>query len=314
MKPIKILIVEDEPILALDLATKLKKLGYEIIDIFSAGETAVNLVTQITPDLIFMDIKLKGAIDGIETATQILQIKDIPIVYLTGSADEETVERAESTGCYGYMIKPCKEIELHATIRIVLKKHQEFTKAKISQYNTFSSSSYNLVTQLPNRLFLQEKFTQTLQRQHINQRLSIVSEQSSSNTYNPSLWSRKTILLGNHKNSFNEGNQNLPYSDLKSQDTELNDFQIAAVIYLNVDRFYRINNNLGHDYGNSLLKQIAQRLKTILSDEVLIAHLNADEFALVFFTIENRQQILHLIERVNQQFYQPFCSIEEKFF
>ncbi|MGK7938420.1 MAG: EAL domain-containing protein [Xenococcaceae cyanobacterium] len=260
MEQIKILIVEDEPVLALDLASKLRKLDYEIIDIVSTGEVAINLVQQTEPDLIFMDIKLKGAIDGIETATQILQLGDIPIIYLTACADEETVERAEHTGCYGYMIKPCKQIELSANIKIVLKKHQELAQAKISisksnqsRSVTAQESSYNLITQLPNRLDLQAKFTQ-----------------------------------------------------ISSQYTKLNDFRTAAIIYLNVDRFYRINNNLGHEYGNLLLQQIAQRLQTLLRDDVLIAHLNADEFALVFLAIENRQQILGQISQVIQQFNQPF--------
>ncbi len=268
MEQIKILIVEDEPVLALDLASKLRKLDYEIIDIVSTGEVAINLVQQTEPDLIFMDIKLKGAIDGIETATQILQLGDIPIIYLTACADEETVERAEHTGCYGYMIKPCKQIELSANIKIVLKKHQELAQAKISisKSNQFRSvtaqeSSYNLITQLPNRLDLQAKFTQ-----------------------------------------------------ISSQYTKLNDFKTAAIIYLNVDRFYRINNNLGHEYGNLLLQQIAQRLQTLLRDDVLIAHVNADEFALVFLAIENRQQILGQISRVIQQFNQPFWLAQREIF
>ena len=269
MEQIKILIVEDEPVLALDLANKLRKLGYEVIDVVSTGELAVDLVKQVQPDLIFMDIKLKGAMDGIETAAQILQTKDIPIVYLTGFVDEETVERAEHTGCYGYMIKPCKEIELHATIKIVLKKHQELVKAKILRSAVSPKSNYNLVTKLPNRISLQEKFTQTLQIQN---------------------------------------------ADLNSHYTDLNGFKIAAILYLNIDRFYRINNSLGHEYGNILLHQIAQRLQTILSDEVLIAHLNADEFALVFFEVENRPQILRSIDLVTQQFDRPFLLDRREIF
>ena len=268
MEQIKILIVEDEPVLALDLASKLRKLDYEIIDIVSRGEVAINLVQQTQPDLIFMDIKLKGAIDGIETATQILQIKDIPIIYLTACADEETVERAEHTGCYGYMIKPCKQIELSVNIKIVLKKHKELAKAKISVSKSNKSrsvaaqeSNYNLITQLPNRLDLQAKFTQ-----------------------------------------------------INSRYTKLNDFKTAAIIYLNVDRFYRINNNLGHEYGNLLLQQIAQRLQAILRDDVLIAHLNADEFALVFLAIENRQQIVGHISQITQQFNQPFWLDQREIF
>ena len=270
MERIKILIVEDEPVLALDLATKLRKLGYEVIDIVAHGEVAINLVRQTQPDLIFMDIKLKGAIDGIETATQILQIDDIPIVYLTGYADEDTVERAGQTGCYGYMLKPCQEIELYATIKIVLKKHQELAKAKISsldksQQTVASQSNYNPITQLPNRLFLQAHFTQTLQKCELD----------------------------------------------KGQQTN---FPNIAIVYLNIDRFNRVNNNLGHEYGNSLLKQIAQRLQKVLNDKVFIAHLSADEFVLVFFSIDNRQAIFRQIDTVTQQFNQPFILNQREIF
>ena len=315
MEQIKILIVEDEPILALDLANKLRKLGYEIIDIVSTGEVAVNLVKRVQPDLIFMDIKLKGAMDGIETTTQILQLKDIPIVYLTGFVDEETVERAERTGCYGYMIKPCKEIELYATIRIVLKKHRELAKAKISlssKYRSVASkeSNYNLVTQLPNRLSLQKKFTQTLQKQNVDEQLPTVLEESSvgklTDIYESGLFGSETVQIDNH-NDIHKVNKNL-------QCPGLNGFKIAAIIYVNVDRFYRINNKLGHEYGNILLRQIAQRLHTILSDKVLIAHLNADEFALVFLAIENRQQILRSIDLVTQQFDRPFLLNQREIF
>lgn len=286
MKQIKILIVEDEPIMALDLATKLRKLECEIIEIVSTGEVAVNLVKQIKPDLIFMDIKLKGAMDGIETATQILHITDVPIVYLTGYVDEATVERAENTSCYGYMIKPCKEIELYATIKIVLKKHRELALAKASLCNQSSSvvlessSHYNLITQLPDRLSLQEKFTKTLQKQ--------------------------SLIQGD--------NQSLRDSAINSQYSKLNEFNIAAIVYLNIDRFYRINSNLGHEYGNLLLQQIAQRLQATLSEEVLIAHLNTDEFALVFFEVEHRQNIVDSINQVTQQFNQPFLLNQQEVF
>ena len=270
MEQIKILIVEDEPILALDLANKLKRLGYEVTDLVSNGEVAINAVKQTHPDLIFMDIKLKGAMDGIETATYILQIKDIPIIYLTGYADEEMVERAGQTGCYGYMLKPCREIELYATIKIVLQKHQELAKVRRSLYDNFAlvasnQSNYNLVTQLPNRLSLQKKFTQALQQDNIDK-------------------------------------------------NQLESFQSAAIVYLNIDRFNRVNNNLGPEYGNLLLQQVAQRLENVLSDEVLIAHLNADEFALVFFSIENRQQILLKLEPVIEQFNHPFVLNQREIF
>jgi signal transduction histidine kinase len=124
-KAIKILIVEDELLIAKNLSYKLEKLGYEIADIVSCGADAIQRAIEMKPNLILMDIVIKGDIDGIETAAIIHQKLDIPIIYTTAYADDETLERAENTGSYGYLLKPFKERELHATIKIALSKHQE---------------------------------------------------------------------------------------------------------------------------------------------------------------------------------------------
>ena len=124
-KAIKILIVEDELLIAKNLSHKLQKLGYEIADIVSCGADAIQRAGEIKPDLILMDIVIKGDLDGIETAAIINQVFDIPIIYTTAYADDETLQRAENTGSYGYLLKPFKEREVHATIKMALSKHQE---------------------------------------------------------------------------------------------------------------------------------------------------------------------------------------------
>ena len=124
-KVIKILIVEDELLIAKNLSQKLEKLGYEIADIVSCGADAIERAGEMKPDLILMDIVIKGDIDGIATAAIIHEKLDIPIIYTTAYADDETLQRAENTGSYGYLLKPFKERELHATIKIALSKHQE---------------------------------------------------------------------------------------------------------------------------------------------------------------------------------------------
>lgn len=128
----RILIVEDELLIAKSLSKKLNKLGYAVVDIVSSGEAVLNRLTEITPDLILMDIAIKGNLDGIETAAKIRQTHDIPVVYVTAYADDKTLERAEVTGSYGYILKPYKERELHATIKMVLSKHKEAVKLRQS--------------------------------------------------------------------------------------------------------------------------------------------------------------------------------------
>jgi signal transduction histidine kinase len=130
MNAIKILIVEDELLIAKNLARKLEKLGYEIVDIASSGNRAIQNAISMQPNLILMDIAIKGDIDGIETAAKIYQQLDLPIIYTTAYADDNTIQRAEETGSYGYLIKPFQDRDLHATIKMALSKHREATTFK----------------------------------------------------------------------------------------------------------------------------------------------------------------------------------------
>ncbi|NEP59876.1 MAG: hybrid sensor histidine kinase/response regulator [Symploca sp. SIO2G7] len=132
MSDTKILIVEDELLIAKGLSRKLTKLGYTVIDIVSSGDKAIQRATEVQPDLILMDIVIKGDMDGIETAAKIHEQLGIPVVYLTAYADDQTLERAEATGSYGYILKPFKDRELHATIKMALKKHQQQEKMQQS--------------------------------------------------------------------------------------------------------------------------------------------------------------------------------------
>lgn len=129
----KILIVEDEMIIAEDISLTLQKLGYEVLDVVPTGEKACNRIAENLPDLVLMDIKLRGKIDGIETARRIIKQYDIPIVYLTANADIATYEEAKLTAPYGYLIKPFKERELHAAIEMAFYKSEAERKIKASR-------------------------------------------------------------------------------------------------------------------------------------------------------------------------------------
>src|SRR3990172_3047696 len=118
-----ILVTEDESIVAKDIAHSLKKLGYNVVAICSTGEDAVAMVEEKRPDLILMDIMLKGEMSGIEAAEQIKQNFNIPVIYLTAYANKSTLEKEKVTEPYGYIIKPFKEIDLHTSIEMALYKH-----------------------------------------------------------------------------------------------------------------------------------------------------------------------------------------------
>ncbi|GAB4372602.1 MAG: hypothetical protein Kow009_08640 [Spirochaetales bacterium] len=119
----RILIVEDEKIIALDLKRRLLDFGFEVIGIIPTGEQAITVAGEESPDLILMDIMLKGQIDGIEAAKQIRHSLDIPVVFLTSYSDQDTLDRAKEAEPFGYILKPFKEQELLTTIEIVLYKH-----------------------------------------------------------------------------------------------------------------------------------------------------------------------------------------------
>jgi PAS domain S-box-containing protein len=137
--PIKILIVEDERIVALDLRESLRSLGYVVIGMAASGDKAIELVKDNKPDLILMDIMLKGEIDGITTTQKILSEFNIPVIYLTAYADENTVARAKVTEPYGYLLKPFEVRELHTTIEMALYNHRIETAIKESERWLFTT-------------------------------------------------------------------------------------------------------------------------------------------------------------------------------
>ncbi|OPY16384.1 MAG: two-component response regulator [Methanomethylovorans sp. PtaU1.Bin073] len=124
MTDAKILVVEDENIVALEIKKRLQKLGYIVPGVASTGEDAIIKAEGILPDLVLMDIMLKGEIDGIRAAGEIRSRFNMPVIYLTAYSDEETLERAKLTEPYGYILKPFEEEDLRTTIEIALYRHQ----------------------------------------------------------------------------------------------------------------------------------------------------------------------------------------------
>lgn len=123
MTDIKVLVVEDEAIVAMDVKYRLESLGYIIPAIASTGEDAVKLSAQTSPDVILMDIMLGKGMDGVEAAEIIHKSSDIPIIYLSAYADEKTLARAKITKPFGYILKPFEERELHSAIEIAIYNH-----------------------------------------------------------------------------------------------------------------------------------------------------------------------------------------------
>jgi len=124
MSNTQILVVEDEAIVAKNIQLELNSMGYAVPAIAASGKEALQKVAEVHPDLVLMDIALKGAMDGVETMERIQERFDVPVIYLTAYADEGTLQRAKKTGPFGYLLKPYEEKELQTTIEIALHKHK----------------------------------------------------------------------------------------------------------------------------------------------------------------------------------------------
>ncbi|MDI6644753.1 MAG: glycosyltransferase [Methanobacteriaceae archaeon] len=144
MKNLEILVVEDESITALDLKDKLENLGYQVPQICSTGEKAITTAAQIHPDLVLMDIVLKGETDGIQAAEKIQKL-NIPVIYLTAYSDQQTINKIKKQPSYGYIIKPYNEKELQTNIEMAIQKHKKEEKTFLTAKGIIKSKKKELI-------------------------------------------------------------------------------------------------------------------------------------------------------------------------
>lgn len=136
----KVLIVEDETVLALGMEYSLEEFGYEVSGIETTADGAINHTFENRPDIILMDIKLKGIRNGIDAAKQIWNSTKTPVIFLTSYSDDKTIKNAIQSEPYGYLIKPCRDEELKVAIETALHKHNYFFKNKDSISNEIKIS------------------------------------------------------------------------------------------------------------------------------------------------------------------------------
>jgi DNA-binding LytR/AlgR family response regulator len=142
---IKILIVEDDMIIAANLSIQLTSLGYEVTGIIPRGEEAILHVREQSPHILLMDINLKGALNGIETVKIIQKEKDIPIIYLTANSDDATFEKAKETHPQAFITKPFNKVRLQRTIALVVEQLKE---------NSSTSEGTQQIEILDDRIFV----------------------------------------------------------------------------------------------------------------------------------------------------------------
>jgi PAS domain S-box-containing protein len=141
----RVLVVEDELLIAHDIQRRLQQMGYHVVDVVSTGVDALRAVAEHAPDVVLMDIRLRGGMSGVETAAQVRAHHDVPVVYLTAHADEEMLERVKVTEPFGYILKPFQDRELRSNIEIALYRHEQEQRLRESEqrYRTLFEKTTN---------------------------------------------------------------------------------------------------------------------------------------------------------------------------
>ncbi|NEN87638.1 MAG: EAL domain-containing protein [Okeania sp. SIO3H1] len=272
----KILVIEDELIVAENIARNLHKLGYEVIGIVDSGEEAIQTATKKHPNLVLMDIMLQGDMDGIEAAGYIRSQLKIPVVYMTAYADDNTLGRAKLTEPYGYLVKPFKPQSLKTTIEIALQKYQS-EQAVESRYIQQIETVKNQLNKLSDR-------------------------------ENSSILSNRLLL----SEKFDKIINNITNSKTQYSGKEQNFIPTLPVICLGINRFKRIN-DLGHDWSDLLMTNIVERLNKFLGKNSVIARLNTDELVIILESLHQKIKITGIIQNILQQFVEPYVLKQQKF-
>ena len=212
MSKTRILVVEDESIVAKDIQRTLEKLGYEVPATASSAVTAYEKLEEVEPDLVFLDVKLKGEQDGVHIAEYIKDRYDIPVIFLTSFVDQVTIDRAKVTEPYGYLVKPFNEGDLKTTVEMALFKFAKDRELRMSEQRLS-----NALGKIENAVFVTD---QDLRLNYLNEKaLSICGGISGMDSIGLDLYS----LIGIEK----EGGTSISKEDLKSNVIRDNVFSLS---------------------------------------------------------------------------------------
>ncbi|MBD3181551.1 response regulator [Candidatus Poribacteria bacterium] len=288
MSKARILVVEDESIVAMDIRRMLKKIGYDVPAIVSTGEKAIEKAKQTSPNLVMMDIMLKGEMDGIQAATQIRNRFHIPVIYLTAYADESTLQRAKITEPHGYLLKPFQEIELKTTIEMALYKHEMEKKLKENEqwlFTTLKSIGDAVIATDQNCQIkfmnpVAQKLTGWSQEEAIGKPLKdvfdIANEETGEPVEDPAakvVRDKKTVGLANHTILLSKDGRNIPIDDSAAPITDEKGDLLGVVLVFRditerrkaeeeiqkIQKLEAVGNlagSIAHDFNNFLLSII----------------------------------------------------------
>lgn len=364
MTSARILIVEDDALIAEVLYHHLIHRGYQVVERVETGHAAIDSAQRLRPDLIIMDINLKGDMDGIEAATEIGRSSSIPLLYLTASADDELFERAKLSGPFGYMLKPLNERELELTIEVALSRAKMDAELRDSQRHLAEAQRVGMLGSFDwemrsnavhwsdqmFRIFGQDPqtfsptFDAIMERVHSDDRpivqeaielaisgdkhfcmdFRVIGEDGTErhvqaegevrrDTRRQAIGMIGTVqdvsALKHHEREL----QQLAYHDALTglpnrillQDRVQQAIAHArrerhrvALMVLDLDGFKAVNDQHGHDIGDLLLMEVAERLRHCLREGDTVARMGGDEFIIVASGIDSREDVKRVARKI----------------
>jgi two-component system, response regulator PdtaR len=174
----RIVIAEDEPVARLDLGQMLEILGHEVVGQAGDGRTAVDLAREVTPDLVIMDIKMPGEIDGLGAASLLAEERVAPVLLLTAYSDQEFIDRAREAGVMGYLVKPYNENQLAPAIEVALARYGEFSQLHKELGNTKEALMTRKIVERAKGVLMDTAGLKESEAFHRIQRLSMNSRKS----------------------------------------------------------------------------------------------------------------------------------------
>lgn len=309
----RILIVEDEKIISLDLQRRLEKFEYNVVGLCTTGTEAVEKTGELLPDIILMDIMLAGDVDGIDAAKLIKDQYQIPVIFLTAYADEKTLERAKMAEPFGYILKPFKEKELYTTIDIALYKHK-VDKTLKRQERRFSAILHSIadgIIATDNEKKIQflnpvaEEITgwkeAEAQSKYIENLITIIDENTNNIIQLPAIdtpASKKAIFYFKDTVVKNRNGETIPVEGTIASIRDSNDHVEGQVIAIrDVTQLREMSNKISYQASHDALtglynrEAFSQSLKTMISSakkenrQHALIYLDLDQFKLINDTI-----------------------------
>ena len=318
-QPTRILIVEDEIVVAVDIQEMLESLGYEVLAIVDSGEEALAVLNkEVLPHLIMMDIILAGELNGVQTADKIRNRFDIPVIYLTANADDKTLQSAIKTQPYGYLLKPFEDRELHSGIEMGLYRHKlerEIRESRKWFATTLKSIGDGVIATDAKGLVvfmnpIAENLTGWQEKDAVGKKLievfNIVSEETRSVVDNPAIRAmseNRIATLANHTMLVAKDGSERPIDDSAAPIHDDNGKVTGAVlVFRDVTERKLAENKLRQSLKDKevLLQEIHHRVKNnlqIISSLLMLQSENLnDQKALDIFTeCQNRIKSIGLI-------------------